>query len=130
MNPRAGAGGLILAGGRTPMLTRAMAVAAAMGLSVCGTALGKDSGHRVCPGVAAFQADSSRIGISIVLDDDRAGRPQDRIHCRSPPQARLSMAAAADGTTRAIAAYAAAAARFVICVLAALAIVGADVWFE
>jgi hypothetical protein len=57
------------------MITRAMAVAAAMGLSFCGTAFGKDSGHRVCSGVATFQADgdSSRIGISIVLDDYRAG---------------------------------------------------------
>jgi hypothetical protein len=52
-----------------------MTVAAAVGLSLCGTAFGKDSGHRVCSGVAAFQADgdSSRIGISIVLDDYRAG---------------------------------------------------------
>jgi hypothetical protein len=51
-----------------------MAVAA-MGLSFCGTAFGKDSGHWVCSGVATLQADgdSSRIGISIVLDDYRAG---------------------------------------------------------
>jgi hypothetical protein len=57
------------------MITRAMAVVAAMGLSLCGTAFGKDSGHRVCSGVATFQADgdSSQIGISIVLDDYRAG---------------------------------------------------------
>jgi hypothetical protein len=59
-----------------PMIIRAMAVTAAMGLSFCGTAFGKDSGHRVCSGVATFQVDgdNSRIGISIVLDDYRVGR--------------------------------------------------------
>ena len=37
--------------------------------------LGRDSGHRVSSGVATFHVDgdSSRIGISIVLDDYRAG---------------------------------------------------------
>jgi hypothetical protein len=57
------------------MLTREMAIAAAMGLSRCGAAFGKDSAHSVSSGVALLQAegDSSRIGISIVLDDDRAG---------------------------------------------------------
>jgi hypothetical protein len=60
------------------MIRRAMAVAAAIGLSLCGTAFGKDSGHRVCSGVATFQADgdSSQIGISIVLDDYRAGKAE------------------------------------------------------
>ncbi len=57
------------------MIKRAMAAAIAIGLSFCGTAFGKDSGHRVCSGVATFQADgdSPRIGISIVVDDYRAG---------------------------------------------------------
>jgi hypothetical protein len=56
------------------MITRAMTVATAIGLSFCGTTFGKDSGHRVCSGVATFHSDvaSSRIGISIVLDDYRA----------------------------------------------------------
>jgi len=53
--------------------------AAAMGLCICATALGKDSGHSVCSGVAAIHGDgdSSQIGISIVLDDYRAGRRGD-----------------------------------------------------
>jgi len=64
-------------GERKRMITRVMAVAA-MGLCFCGTAFGKDSGHRVCSGVATFQADGDRqIGISIVLDDYRAGRMGD-----------------------------------------------------
>ena len=61
-------------GERKRMITRVMAVTA-MGLCFCGTAFGKDSGHRVCSGVATFQADGdgSQIGISIVLDDYRMG---------------------------------------------------------
>jgi hypothetical protein len=38
------------------MITRAMAVAAAIGLSFCGTAFGRDSGHQVCSAVARVQA--------------------------------------------------------------------------
>jgi hypothetical protein len=51
-----------------------MAAAAGIGLSLCGTAFGKDSGHYVCSAVTSFERDgeNSRIGISIVLDDWRA----------------------------------------------------------
>jgi hypothetical protein len=74
------------------MITRAMAVA--IGLSFCGTAFGKDSGHQVCSGVASvpaasIQADGDNpdwglgfrrdenellvpvIGISILVEDYR-----------------------------------------------------------
>jgi len=67
------------------MIQRAVAVATGIGLSLCGTAFGRDSGHWVCSAVTSFQADenSSRIGISIVLDDWRAPGGLDRIYALS-----------------------------------------------
>ena len=56
------------------MTTRVMTVAAALGLLFCEAAFGWDSGG-VRSGVARYQVDgvSSRIGISTVVDDYRAG---------------------------------------------------------
>jgi hypothetical protein len=67
------------------MIKRAIAVATGIALSLCGTALGRDSGHWVCSAVTEFQADgnNSPIGISIVLDDWRAPGGRDRIRVLS-----------------------------------------------
>ena len=56
-----------------PVIIRAIAVVAGIGLSFWGTAFGRDSTHYVCSAVTSFQGDddNSRIGISIVVDEGR-----------------------------------------------------------